>query len=323
MRHSEDKELQAPEAGGNDGGLPCDLPLDDGPSPMAQKGLQILGSRRFLVVMVVAIAVVLVAIAIVCVDSCSGSERGPVIRAAQQGASCLMANAVDTAREVQERALRGEGPVTGTVCIDAGHGGGVDLTLTPIGPGSDQMQYVEPGGTSGVATGREEAEVTLDIARLLAAKLRDAGVNVVMVRDDNETVLSSEQRAEVANAAGADVFVRLHCDGSDDPGLRGFSTLVPGHNQWTTEAGIVDSSAYAASIMHPIVIAETGAVDMGVVERNDLAGFNFCRVPSLLFEMGFMSNYDEDQLLSDPAYQERLAQALCDATLAYLEAVSG
>lgn len=84
----------------------------------------------------------------------------------------------------------------------------------------------------------------------------------------------------------------------------------------------MESSAYAASIMHPIIIGELGANDMGVVERTDLAGFNFCQVPSVLFEMGFMSNYEEDLLLNDPAYQERLAQAICDATVAYLEAVS-
>ena len=63
--------------------------------------------------------------------------------------------------------------------------------------------------------------------------------------------------------------------------------------------------------------------DVGIIERNDLAGFNFCEVPSVLFEMGFMSNYEEDLQLNDPVYQERLAQAICDATIAYLEAVSG
>lgn len=305
--------------------MPCDLPLEEGRVPPqeffarlwrnpAQRGL-------LLLIVMGVLAVVVVVLAVLLVRGCDAREVGPVTQAATAGASQVMAQAVQTAQDAQAKAMRGEGPVTGVVCIDAGHGGGADLTLTPIGPGSSEMQYVEPGGTSGVATGRDEAVVTLEIAQQLAAKLRDAGVTVVMVREDNESTYSSEQRAVVANQAGADVFVRLHCDGSDDPGLRGFSTLIPGYNDWT--AGIVDSSAQAAQIMHPIVIAETGAPDMGIVERYDLAGFNFCEVPSVLFEMGFMSNYDEDLLLSDPTYQDTMAQALCDATLAYLEAVSG
>lgn len=305
-------------------GLPCDLPLHgQGASADGRLARFVSGLRVPWVLGTVVALLVLAAIALVVLNFSVGADRpGPVVSAAAEGASGLMATAGQTASDTQGRAARNEGLIAGTVCIDAGHGGGVDLTLTPIGPGSDSMQYVEPGGTSGVATGREEAEVTLEVAQLLAAKLRDMGVNVVMVREDNEQTYSSEARAAVANAAGADIFVRLHCDGSDYSSAQGFSTLIPGYNEWTEAAGIVESSACAASIMHPIIISELGANDMGVVERTDLAGFNFCQVPSVLFEMGFMSNYEEDLLLNDPAYQERLAQAICDATVAYLEAVS-
>lgn len=303
-------------------GLPCDLPLyDEKPSFLKR----VLGGPRGPLVLAVVAGLLVIAVAVLVVLNLNvGNERrGAVALAASQGVSSFAASAELVAQDAQGRALRGEGPVTGVVCIDAGHGGGADLTLTPIGPGSDTMQYVEPGGTSGVASGRDEAQVTLEVAQLLAAKLRDAGVTVVMVREDDSRAYSSEERASVANAAGADLFVRLHCDGSDDPGARGFSTLVPGYNEWTAAAGIVDSSALAASIMHPMIIAEVGMPDVGIIERNDLAGFNFCEVPSVLFEMGFMSNYEEDLQLNDPVYQERLAQAICDATIAYLEAVSG
>lgn len=314
----------ASDSSKNNGVLPCDLPLHERGSGSESSVIRIWrdpSRRRIVLAAIIALlALVVIALAVVLVRGCDSRKNGPVTEAAVAGAAQLMGRVVQTGQEAQAKAVRGEGPVTGVVCIDAGHGGGADLTLTPIGPGSSEMQYVEPGGTSGVATGREEAVVTLEVAQQLAAKLRDAGVTVVMVREDNEHTYSSEQRAAVANAAGADIFVRLHCDGSEDPNLRGFSTLVPGYNEWTGD--IVESSGEAAAIMHPIIVAETGAPDMGIVERYDLAGFNFCEVPSVLFEMGFMSNYDEDLLLSDPAYQETMAQALCDATLAYLEAVS-
>lgn len=214
-------------------GLPCDLPLhEQGVSADGRPARFVSGLRVPWVLGTVVALLVLAAIALVALNFSVGADRlGPVTSAAAEGVSGLMAAAGQTASDTQGRALRNEGLIAGTVCIDAGHGGGVDLTLTPIGPGSDSMQYVEPGGTSGVATGREEAEVTLEVAQLLAAKLRDMGVNVVMVREDNEQTYSSEARAAVANAAGADIFVRLHCDGSDYSSAQGFSTLIPGYNE--------------------------------------------------------------------------------------------
>lgn len=303
-----------------EGSLPCDLPLDgDGEGRAARLGGRPAGRLVAVVVAAAVLAAALVGLA--AARGCAAEPQGAVARSAALGADGLVSDALESGRSLQARAVRGEGLVAGTVCIDPGHGGGADLTLTPIGPGSDEMQYVEPGGASGWTTGREEAEVTLEVGLLLRDKLEDLGVTVVMTRVDGVTPMSSEQRAEIANASGADIFVRLHCDGSDDPSVSGFSTLVPGYNQWT--AAIVEQSAFAASIMHPIVVAETGERDLGIVQRTDLAGFNYCQVPSVLFEMGFMSNPEDDVRLSDPAYQEVLAQALCDATVAYLKAVSG
>lgn len=251
----------------------------------------------------------------------NAQATGQLTEVAGDAAQNFMGSVSQVGREVQARAAAGEGIVTGTVCIDAGHGGGSDLTLTPIGPGSSEMQYVEPGGTSGCVTGVDESVVTLAVALLLRDKLRDQGVTVVMVREDDSRCYSSEERAEVANSCNADIFLRLHCDGADYSEPSGFSTLVPGYNEWTGD--IVESSAQAANLMHPIIVSETGARDAGIVERTDLAGFNFCKVPVVLFEMGFMSNPEEDQRLCSSEYQETLAQAICDATVAYLEAKAG
>lgn len=303
----------------------ADGPVAKGEAPaehdgdVVKPGLPV--SRRTFVIGGCALAAVLVAgVGVASCASCNARATGQLTGAANKAAGGFMDAVSQTGRDVQARAVAGEGLVRGTVCIDAGHGGGYDLTLTPIGPGSSEMQYVEPGGTQGVVTGVEEADVTLAVALLLRDKLRDEGITVVMVREDDSRTYSSEERAQVANDCGADIFVRLHCDGADDSGPRGFTTLVPGYNEWTTS--IADASAYAASIMHPVIISETGAQDDGIVERTDLAGFNFCQVPVVLFEMGFMSNPEEDQLLCSPEYQETLAHAICDAAVAYLAAVS-
>ena len=310
-REHQDEEAQASAAAHG----------DERDGDVVKPGLYV--SRRAFIAWGCALAAAVLA-AGVGVASCSSNNataNGQLTGAAGRAADRLMAGASQVGRDVQARAAAGEGLVRGTVCIDAGHGGGSDLTLTPIGPGSSEMQYVEPGGTSGVSTGVEEAAVTLAVALLLRDKLRDEGVTVVMVREDDSRTYSSQERAEVANSCNADIFVRLHCDGADSAGPRGFSTLIPGYNDWT--APIVEQSAYAASVMHPIIIAETGAQDAGIVERTDLAGFNFCQVPVVLFEMGFMSNPEEDQLLCSAEYQNTLAQAICDATVAYLSDIAG
>lgn len=205
-----------------------------------------------------------------------------------------------------------------TVCLDPGHGSIPDLDLTPKYPGAtDVMQYVEPGGAQGVLTGTPEYEVTLDVALRLRDLLEGLGADVVMTRTTDDVVLSSEQRAEVANECGADLFIRLHCDGDDDdPSRSGFSTLVPADTEWTHD--IQARSLEVARVMHPMIVSELGCADGGIVERSDLAGFNFCDVPSVLFEMGFLSNPEEEARLCDESYRQALAQAIADATAACL-----
>lgn len=57
----------------------------------------------------------------------------------------------------------------------------------------------------------------------------------------------------------------------------------------------------------------------GVIERNDLTGFNWSKVPVVLVEMGFMSNPEEDRLLSDDNYQNKLAEGLCKGIMEALK----
>lgn len=205
--------------------------------------------------------------------------------------------------------------VARVVCIDPGHGANVDLTPEPIGEGATQTRPRKPGGATGTTTGVPEYEVVLDIGLKLREKLEAQGYTVVMVRTTNDVDISSKERAAVANGCDADLFVRLHCDGADSSSPHGFSTLVPGENEWTED--ICQESQRAGQIMHPICVSETGARDAGVVERDDLAGFNYSKVPVVLFEMGFLSNPDEELKLVSDAYQDTLACAISDATAAY------
>ena len=104
-------------------------------------------------------------------------------------------------------------------------------------------------------------------------------------------------------------MIRIHADGSSDPGVHGISTLVPALRRgWTSD--IYGASGRAGRLLQQELVAATGARNLGVVERADLTGFNWADVPAVLVETGFMSNPREAGLLRSAAYQQKLARAL-------------
>ena len=203
------------------------------------------------------------------------------------------------------------------ICIDPGHQAKSDLSPEPIGPGASETKDRVRGGATGTTTRIPEYEITLQIAMNLKEHLEAEGVTVVMTRDANDVNISNAERAQIANAAKADLFIRIHADGNTNPDVAGVSTLYPGSNRWTEPISV--RSEQAARIVHAEVLASTGAVSRGVVPRTDLSGFNWSEVPAVLIECGFMSNPVEDRLLSSPHYQTKLAAGMASGILKYLE----
>ena len=194
------------------------------------------------------------------------------------------------------------------ICLDPGHGTAPDVgrRFEPIGPGSTQVKIKDPGGAAG------EAPVALAIARRTRALLLAQGYRVAMTRDGAGYRGGNRERARFCNERGAALMLRIHADGSTDPGRSGVSTLVPARRRgWTDD--IYGASARAGRLVQRELVAATGARDLGVVERSDLTGFNWSDVPAVLVETGFMSNRREAGLLRSAAYQRRVAGALAAA----------
>jgi N-acetylmuramoyl-L-alanine amidase len=80
----------------------------------------------------------------------------------------------------------------------------------------------------------------------------------------------------------------------------------------------VARSRIAANLLHHWMLKYTGATDRGVVPRTDMAGFNWATVPSVIVEMGFMSNTAEDRRMATTAYRNKLAAGLEEGTMSYL-----
>lgn len=208
-------------------------------------------------------------------------------------------------------------PKGSVVVIDAGHQAHADSSLEPIGPGASQKKAKVSSGASGVYAPHDESQINLDVALKLRSVLQARGVKVVMVRTTQNVNISNSQRAAIANKAHAALFIRLHCDGISNTSKHGFSTLIPAKNRWT--GPIVASSAKAGHLIQRAALKATGAADAGVVKRGDLSGFNWSKVPTVLVEMGFMSNRAEDRALTKSTYQKKLAKGLANGVVEYLK----
>jgi N-acetylmuramoyl-L-alanine amidase len=205
-----------------------------------------------------------------------------------------------------------------TVVIDPGHDRRLNTATEPIGPGSAQRKIKDGGGTRGIVTRTPEADVNLAVSLRLRARLRIAGIRVVLTRSRTDgTSMGNVARAEIANRAHAVLFLRVHADGSTNQGERGTATLVPARRRgWTDD--IYARSLRAGRVIQRELVHALGSRDRGVVERSDLTGFNWANVPAVLVELGFLTNPAEDRLLTSRPYQERAALGLCRGVLATL-----
>ena len=134
------------------------------------------------------------------------------------------------------------------IVIDPGHQAKANLEQEPIGPDARETKYKVTGGTTGVVTGKPEYVLTLEAANLLKAHLEKKGIQVILTRTSHDVDISNQERAEIANKHGADLFVRLHADGSESSETSGFSVLVPAKDNPYT-AAVYEDSYRAAQIV--------------------------------------------------------------------------
>ena len=196
-------------------------------------------------------------------------------------------------------------PPTPLICIDPGHGTipAIGRQTEPIGPGSSQLKIKDGGGTAG------EAPVALAIALKTRALLKGDGYRVAMTRTGRAYAGGNIERARFCNVRHAALMIRIHADGSTDRSLHGVKTLVPAlHRGWTDD--IYASSVRAARWVQSAVVRQTRALDLGLMQRSDLTGFNWANVPAVLVECGFMTNPAEARLLRSNAYQLKIARGL-------------
>jgi N-acetylmuramoyl-L-alanine amidase len=215
------------------------------------------------------------------------------------------------------------------VVIDAGHGG------------------KDPGAIG--RTGAREKVITLDIAKRLSSLLRADGINVVMTRSiDIYVPLSS--RVDMANNAKADIFLSVHVNANRVKSISGcevyyvsptvndsaralsaaqdarldFDSSCFASNSKDLKATLWDM-LYTQSRQESIELARSICQSM----KNNLdiailgikAGRYYvlkgARMPTVLIEIGFLSNYNEERMLKNGYYRQSIAEAIERAVLDY------
>lgn len=170
------------------------------------------------------------------------------------------------------------------IVLDAGHGGS------------------DPGATNG---SRYESNDTLKLAQAVQKLLTAQGLTVAMTRT-SDTYVSLASRTSAANKAGADLFVSLHRNSYSNATANGTEIWV------YTTAGAVDEAAAGAVLEQ---LAAVGIQSNRGVKKGNYHVLRESNMTSMLVELGFISNTDDNQLFDRhfDAYALAIAKGICSA----------
>jgi len=203
---------------------------------------------------------------------------------------------------------------------------------------TNRVIVIDPGhggsnlGTRSVLDGSHEKEFTLDWAKRLAPLLETNGWKVFLTRT-SDVDLSLTNRVNFADACKADLFVSLHFNAApsptdhDEAGIETFcvtptgmpstltrdyeddATLVFPNNRFDAE-----NLQYAVQVQRSL-LKISGAKDHGVRRARFMTVLRGQNCPAILVEGGYLSNPREARRVAEPAYRQKLAEAVAKALI--------
>lgn len=197
--------------------------------------------------------------------------------------------------------------------IDPGHQRKANYSKEAVAPGSSTKKARVSSGAGGKYTHIPEYKTNLQISLLLRDSLVALGAEVYMTRETHDVDISNQERAKMMNELNVDVVLRIHCNSISNSKANGMSIYVR-----KTGVGKEESAGYARLILKHMS-ANTGAKNLGVKYSDKYTGLNWSTVPSMLLELGYLSNKTEDYALNNADYQEQLVRGMVSGICEYLE----
>lgn len=179
------------------------------------------------------------------------------------------------------------------ILLDPGHGG------------------IDSGGIGG--QGAREKEINLAVSLRLRRYLEEAGARVVMTRD-RDFYLGLYERVALANRAAAALTLSIHSNFHPNPKVNGFEIFYHPDRK---------ESHRLAQVVFDQVTKGTELKPLAVKASKELVMARETQMPSVLVEMGFLSNYQEEALLRTEKFQEEMAKCLFEAIICYMQAKRG
>jgi N-acetylmuramoyl-L-alanine amidase len=172
-----------------------------------------------------------------------------------------------------------------------------------------RMVVLDPGhggdDTGTAAHGLIESEVMLDLARRIEGRLSAIGVTVLFTRSAT-TGPDDLARAMMANQAGADIMLSLHCDSTDQPRASGVATFFWGLERFGAWSAVGEQ---LADLIQREIVARTHLTDCRSHPRAWLL-LQRTQMPTVRIEAGYLSHPEDAARLADPAFLDTLAEAI-------------
>ncbi len=186
------------------------------------------------------------------------------------------------------------------IVIDAGHGG------------SDN-------GVIGINSGIKEAEINLLVARSLKDMLENRNMKVVLTREKESVIVEGEsskkkdfsKRREIINACKPDVVISIHQNKFPDASRRGAQVFYNGLSEKGKNLG--NAVQHSLNDLNKENVGRTFSA-----LRGDYYILNCSSYTSCIVECGFLSNPEDEKLLLDENYRQRLTSAIAKGIMAYL-----
>ncbi|MCX6097535.1 MAG: N-acetylmuramoyl-L-alanine amidase [Caldiserica bacterium] len=179
-----------------------------------------------------------------------------------------------------------------------------------LDPGHGYMSstgYFDAGAIG--SSGTKESSVNLSIALKVKALLEADGAIVVVTRSDDSSKDNPDltKRAQIANSSGADLFLSIHQNATDaGPSIGGTGT-----HYW------FDQSKVFATLVQKHLVLALGRTDRGTEKTSLYLVSHIDTMPAALVECAFISNSEEERLLREDAFQQKVAQGIADAIVEY------